>query len=54
MVTVRLCITSRSEIGGMLEPGEVELAVSGQLLDGTYFEGKDTVKVIDKGRKILD
>lgn len=41
---------SRSELVGILEPGEVELAVSGRLVDGTYFEGTDTIKVIDKRR----
>jgi len=42
---------SRSEVQEMLEPGEVELTVSGELTDGTRFEGTDTIKVIDKGRK---
>jgi len=32
-------------------PSEVELTVSGELVDGTVFEGTDTIKVIDKGRK---
>ncbi len=31
--------------------GQVELVVSGQLTDGTRFEGTDAIKVIDKGRK---
>ena len=42
---------SRSEVQDMLEPGQVELAVSGELADGTKFEGRDTIKVIDKGKK---
>jgi hypothetical protein len=42
---------SRSELVGILEPGEVELTVSGQLSDGARFEGMDTIKVIDKGKK---
>ncbi len=42
---------SRSELVGILEPGEVELTVTGHLVNGTYFEGTDTIKVIDKGRK---
>ncbi|MBA7477678.1 hypothetical protein ES707_13092 [subsurface metagenome] len=33
-----------------MEPGEVELTVTGYLMDGTYFEGTDTIRVIDKGR----
>jgi hypothetical protein len=42
---------SRSEVVEILEPGEVELTVTGHLVDGTYFEGTDTIKVIDKGRR---
>lgn len=43
---------ARSELEEILEPGEVELTVTGYLIDGTYFEGTDTIKVIDKGRKL--
>jgi len=44
---------NRSEIQNILEPArEVELTVSGYLLDGTYFLGTDTIKVINKGRKV--
>ena len=32
------------------ELGEVELTVTGELIDGTKFEGTDTIRVIDKGR----
>jgi len=32
-------------------PAEAELLVSGELVEGTRFEGIDVVKVIDKGRK---
>jgi len=46
---------SREDLCQMLaelgELGDVELTVSGQLLDGTRFEGTDSIKVIDKGRK---
>jgi len=43
---------SRSDVRRIVSIGdEVELSVSGQLLDGTRFEGADTIKVIDKGRK---
>jgi hypothetical protein len=42
---------TRSELAEIVEPGEVELAVTGFLVDGTYFEGKDTITVIDKGRR---
>jgi hypothetical protein len=43
---------ARSQLQEILEPGEVELTVTGFLADGTYFEGKDTIRVIDKGRKV--
>ncbi len=42
---------SRSEVQGILAPGEVELTVSGELADGTVFEGTDVIRVIDKGKK---
>jgi len=41
----------RSKVQEMVEPGYVELTVSGELVDGTRFEGTDTIKVIDKGHK---
>ena len=42
---------SRAEVQEILEVGEVELTVTGELTNGTRFEGTDTIKVIDKGRK---
>jgi len=42
----------RSDVQDVLEPGnEVEVTVSGQLTDGTSFEGADTIRVIAKGKK---
>lgn len=41
----------RSEVQAIVEPGEVELTVSGEFTDGTNFEGADTITVIDKGGK---
>jgi len=38
----------RSELQEALEPGEVELTITGELTDGTRFEGADTIKVINK------
>ena len=35
----------------VLETGQAELTITGQLLDGTIFEGTDTIKVINKGHK---
>jgi hypothetical protein len=40
---------NRSEVQDILEPGEVELTVSGILLDRTRFKGTDIIRVIDKG-----
>jgi len=34
---------------GVVPPVEVELVVTGNLTDGTPFEGKDTIRVIDEG-----
>jgi hypothetical protein len=33
----------------VLETGQAELTITGQLLDGTIFEGTDTIRVIDGG-----
>jgi probable HAF family extracellular repeat protein len=40
----------REEVQSILDIGEVELAISGQLTNGTIFEARDTIRVIDKGR----
>jgi len=42
---------NRSEVRGILNVGEVELTITGQLADGTAFEATDTIKVIDKADK---
>jgi hypothetical protein len=42
---------ARSELEEILEPGEVELTVTGYLTDGSYFVGTDTIRVKGKGRK---
>jgi parallel beta-helix repeat protein len=39
----------REDVQSILEIGEVELTITGQLTDGTPFEAKETIKVIDKG-----
>jgi hypothetical protein len=41
-------IFSREEVQAVLNIGEVELTINAQLTDGTYFEGTDVIKVIDK------
>lgn len=38
-------------VRALLEPGEVELTVTGRLTDGTPFIGSDTVRVIAPGRR---
>jgi hypothetical protein len=42
---------NRSAVQAILAPGEVELTVSGELKDGTIFEGIDIIRVIDKADK---
>jgi predicted outer membrane repeat protein len=41
---------SRSEVQEILNVGDVELTISVHLMDGTAFEGRDVIKVTDKGR----
>ena len=42
---------SRSAVQNILPPeGEAEITVAGELADGTAFEGKDTIRIIDKGK----
>ena len=41
----------RCDVQDILYIGQVELTISGELTDGTRFEGTDTIKVIDKGNK---
>lgn len=41
----------RQELIPLLEVGDAELTISGELLDGPMFEETDTIRVIDKGKK---
>jgi len=41
----------RSEIAAKINPGKVTLTVTGRLVDNTEFEGEDTIRVIDRGRR---
>ena len=40
---------SREEVQNILMSGEAELTISGQLIDGTVFEGADIIRVINRG-----
>jgi hypothetical protein len=42
---------SREEVQAILNIGEVELAITGQLSDGSVFEAKDVIIVINKGSR---
>jgi len=48
-VQVIMAKFSRSAVQAMLQPGLVELSVSGKLNNGTGFQGKDTITVINQG-----
>jgi hypothetical protein len=41
----------RAAVQALLQPGDVELKVTGRLTDGTPFEGSDTVKVVEHRRQ---
>ena len=41
---------SRSEVESILQPGQVELKVSGEFINGRRFEGTDTINVINEGK----
>jgi len=45
---------SRSEVQDIVEPGEVELTVSGELTDGTKFEGSVTITVKHSPEGLLE
>ncbi|MBW8039352.1 MAG: hypothetical protein FVQ85_05080 [Planctomycetes bacterium] len=42
---------NREELRGIINTGEVELTITGQLKDGTIFEATDVIRVIDEGRR---
>jgi len=42
---------SRERVEAILTVGEIELTITGQLIDGTLFEARDVIRVIDKGWK---
>jgi len=42
---------NRKDVQVILDIGEVELTITGQLNDAAYFEATDTIKVIDKSAK---
>jgi len=41
---------SREKVDAILNIGKVELIITGQLIDGTLFEARDVIRVIEKGR----
>jgi hypothetical protein len=42
---------NRKELQDILSVGDVELTITGQLTDGTIFEGTDVIKVLNKASK---
>ena len=44
---------SRQDVQPILEVGDINLKITGQLTDGTIFEASDTIKVVDKNRANL-
>ncbi len=42
---------TREDVQPILELGEINLKITGLLTDGNLFEGKDTIKVVDKAGK---
>jgi hypothetical protein len=42
-------VFNREEVQTILEVGDINLKITGQLTNGTVFEAKDTIKVIKKG-----
>jgi hypothetical protein len=42
---------SREQAQAILEAGQAELTISGRLTDGTIFEGRDIIRVLQKGGK---
>jgi predicted outer membrane repeat protein len=42
---------SREEVQAILNIGQIELTITGQLADGTIFEATDVIRVIDKAGK---
>jgi hypothetical protein len=48
---VRMVKFDRAAVQDIVPPPEAEVRVTGQLLDGTWFEGFTVIRVIDKGGK---
>ncbi len=42
---------SREDVQPILDVGDVELTITGQLTDGTVFEATDEIRIMDKGSK---
>ena len=48
---VAMVMFSREEVQGILDAGQAELTITGRLTDGTVFEAKDVIIVINKGSR---